>query len=298
MRCSYWRGRYVDICPGALIMTPAKESGSLPFGAVRGLAGWRGLCLATPCLFQEVLRPVWSAGACHVCRRQVHDARWNRHSQIQSHVIGAVDERGKDATKPCSSEARRRIRQVRSLPRGLGAPAREMLVGMEATGLLAAAVQLPAPQGYDVVVVNPCRTDAMRRFKGSSRVRTDLVDCILVADTLRLGEFRPSKLGDESMVHCQLAASPGPQGERRRPQAPGDSGAGPGIPRYDSIFFRHLRGGSSVPEEVPGPRVPRRRVDALGNTSSRARVAASSDGGEAEGDRGIAKESCGIDRGT
>ncbi len=122
-----------------------------------------------------------------------------------SHVIGAVDERGKDAAKPMQfANSAEGFGKCAAYLEGLGAPAEEMLVGMEATG----HYWLPLfsflhAQGYDVVVINPIRTDAMRRFKGSSRVKTDLVDCILIADTLRLGEFRPSKLGDESMVELR-----------------------------------------------------------------------------------------------
>ena len=86
-----------------------------------------------------------------------------------SHVIGAVDERGKDAAKPMQfANSAEGFGKCAAYLEGLGAPAEEMLVGMEATG----HYWLPLfsflhAQGYDVVVINPIRTDAMRRFKGA-----------------------------------------------------------------------------------------------------------------------------------
>ena len=220
-----------------------------------------------------------------------------------SHVIGAVDERGKDAAKPMQfANSAEGFGKCAAYLEGLGAPAEEMLVGMEATG----HYWLPLfsflhAQGYDVVVINPIRTDAMRRFKASSRVKTDLVDCILIADTLRLGEFRPSKLRDESMVELHQLT--------RLHQGLKESVADlkrqvivaldQVFPEYDSIFSDTFGESSKAflrkcptPEECRGV-----RVDALGNTLSRA--SRGKLGREkAEEIKGIAKESCGIDRGT
>ena len=56
MRCSYWLGRYVGMCPGAY-SDPAKETDGLPpFGAVRGLAGWRSLDRRLPRVSHRRLR--------------------------------------------------------------------------------------------------------------------------------------------------------------------------------------------------------------------------------------------------
>ena len=261
---------------------PAKESRQpAPFGAVRGLAGWRGLCLATPCLSQEVAvpfgvqEPAMREGGRSMIYAGIDIAK-------SSHVIGAVDERGKDAAKPMQfANSAEGFGKCAAYLEGLGAPAEEMLVGMEATG----HYWLPLfsflhAQGYDVVVINPIRTDAMRRFKGLSgqnRPRR------LHPHSRHLAPWRVSPQQARRRVDGRAApahtASPGSQGERRRPQAPGDSGAGPGISRVRFHLFRHLRGEpQGVPEEVPDPEECRGvRVDALGNTP-RARVAASSDG--------------------
>ena len=198
-----------------------------------------------------------------------------------SHVIGAVDERGKDAAKPMQfANSAEGFGKCAAYLEGLGAPAEEMLVGMEATG----HYWLPLfsflhAQGYDVVVINPVRTDAMRRFKGSSRSKPTS-STASVADTLRLGEFRPSKLGDESMVELRQLA--------RLHQGLKESVADlkrqvivaldQVFPEYDSIFSDTFgRASKAFLRKCPTPRsaeasawTPRQHA--------RARVAASSDG--------------------
>ena len=121
------------------------------------------------------------------------------------HVIGATDERGKDAAKPMSfANSTAGFDKCAAYLDGLAESKADLLVGMEATGhyWLPLFCRLQ-DEGYAVVVINPIRTDAMRRFKGSSRVKTDMIDCVLVAETLRCGDFEPSRLGDEAMVELR-----------------------------------------------------------------------------------------------
>lgn len=121
------------------------------------------------------------------------------------HVVGATDEHGRDASKPMrfANSAGGFDRCVAYL-KGLAESKSDLMVGMEATG----HYWLPLfchlqNEGFSVVVINPIRTDAMRRFKGSSRVKTDTIDCVLVAETMRCGDFEPSRLGDESMMELR-----------------------------------------------------------------------------------------------
>lgn len=121
------------------------------------------------------------------------------------HVVGATDEHGRDASKPMrfANSAGGFDRCVAYLE-GLAESKSDLMVGMEATG----HYWLPLfchlqNEGFSVVVINPIRTDAMRRFKGSSRVKTDAIDCVLVAETMRCGDFEPSRLGDESMMELR-----------------------------------------------------------------------------------------------
>ena len=121
------------------------------------------------------------------------------------HVIGATDERGKDAAKPMAfANSTAGFDKCAAYLDGLAESKADLLVGMEATGhyWLPLFCRLQ-DEGYAVVVINPIRTDAMRRFKGSSRVKTDMIDCVLVAETLRCGDFEPSRLGDEAMVELR-----------------------------------------------------------------------------------------------
>ncbi len=220
-----------------------------------------------------------------------------------SHVIGTVDERGKDAAKPMQfANSTEGFDKCAAYLEGLCDDKDEILVGMEATG----HYWLPLfsflhAQGYGVIVINPMRTDAMRRFKGSSRVKTDLIDCILIADTLRLGEFCPSKLGDESMIELRQLT--------RLHQSLKESVADlkrqvivaldQVFPEYDSIFSDTFGESSKAflkrcptPEECLSI-----RVDALGNTLARASHGKLGREKAAQ-IKGIAKTSCGVDMGA
>lgn len=219
------------------------------------------------------------------------------------HVIGAIDERGANAAKPMSfSNSTSGFERCSAYLEGLGEPKERVLVGMEATGhyWLPLFCHLQG-EGYEVVVINPMRTDAMRRFKGSSRVKTDLIDCVLIAETLRLGEFEPSRLGDEAMIELRQLT--------RLHQSLKESVADlkrqvivaldQVFPEYDSIFSdtfgessRALLKRCATPEECL-----RIRVDSIAKTLS-----AASHGklGRAKADeiKAVAKGSCGIDVAT
>ena len=75
-----------------------RDDGLPPFGAVRGLAGWRSLeSKATPCLSQEVASPFGEQGP----------AMYGKAGPMiyagiiakNDHVVGATDEHGRDASK-------------------------------------------------------------------------------------------------------------------------------------------------------------------------------------------------------
>lgn len=215
------------------------------------------------------------------------------------HVIGAVDERGKDAAKPMSfANSAGGFERCIAYLEGLAESKADLLVGMEATGhyWLPLFCRLQ-DEGYDVVVINPIRTDAMRRFKGSSRIKTDMIDCALVAETLRCGDFDPSRLGDEAMIelrqltrlHQELKGSVADL--KRQVIVALDQV----FPEYDSIFSNTFGESSKAflrrcptPEECLGV-----RVDSLAKTLERA-----SHGklGREKADeiKGVARMSCGV----
>lgn len=118
------------------------------------------------------------------------------------HVIGAVDERGHLLSKPMTfKNSTSGFERCAAYLDGLADSKTEIIVGMEATGhYWLACFCFLTEQGFDVVVINPMRTDAMRRFKNLGKVKTDAIDCVVIADTLRCGDFEPSKLADEKMM--------------------------------------------------------------------------------------------------
>ena len=215
------------------------------------------------------------------------------------HVIGATDERGKDAAKPMAfANSTAGFDKCAAYLDGLAESKADLLVGMEATGhyWLPLFCRLQ-DEGYAVVVINPIRTDAMRRFKGSSRVKTDMIDCVLVAETLRCGDFEPSRLGDEAMVelrqltrlHQELTESVADL--KRQVIVALDQV----FPEYDSIFANTFGESSKAflrrcptPEECLAV-----RADSIAKTLERA-----SHGklGREKADeiKGVARSSCGI----
>ena len=215
------------------------------------------------------------------------------------HAIGATDERGKDAAKPMPfANSTEGFDRCIAYLDGLADSKAGLMVGMEATGhyWLPLFCRLQ-DEGYPVVVVNPVRTDAMRRFKGSSRVKTDMIDCVLVAETLRCGEFEPSKLGDEAVIelrqltrlHQELKESVADL--KRQVIVALDQV----FPEYDSIFSNTFGESSKAflkrcptPEECLGI-----RADSLARTLERASRGKL---GRAKADeiKEIAKASCGI----
>ncbi|WP_139650972.1 IS110 family transposase [Raoultibacter phocaeensis] len=215
------------------------------------------------------------------------------------HVVGATDERGRDAAKPMPfANSTEGFGRCVAYLEGLAESKGDLLVGMEATGhyWLPLFCRLQ-DEGYAVAVVNPIRTDAMRRFKGSSRVKTDMIDCVLVAETLRCGDFEPSKLGDEAMIelrqltrlHQELKESVADL--KRQVVVALDQV----FPEYGSIFSDTFGESSKAflkrcptPEECLGV-----RADSLAKTLERAsRGNLGRD--KADEIKGIARTSCGI----
>lgn len=118
------------------------------------------------------------------------------------HVVGAVDERGRSLSKPMAfKNSASGFERCVSYLDGLADDRGDVLVGMEATGhyWLACFCCLTG-RGFGVALINPLRTDAMRRFKNLGKVKTDAVDCVVIAETLRCGGFEPSRLADEKVM--------------------------------------------------------------------------------------------------
>ena len=56
-----------------------------------------------------------------------------------------------------------------------------------------------AAEGYSVCVINPMEVKAVRKLKGKSKVKNDRVDALLIAETLRIGEYVETKLASDEV---------------------------------------------------------------------------------------------------
>lgn len=80
-------------------------------------------------------------------------------------------------------------------------PAREELrIGMEATGhYWLALYAFLHKHGFSISVINPIQSDSLRNFN-IRQTKTDAVDCFLVAEVIRFGQYTETHLADEDMV--------------------------------------------------------------------------------------------------
>lgn len=118
-----------------------------------------------------------------------------------NHVIGAVDDAGEQVGRPMpfrNSDAgfERCIAWLESVAEG----PEDVFVGMEATGhYWRACFARLVSAGYRVCVVNPMQVHAMRRFEGLAGIKNDSIDSILIANTLRRGNFEQTQLATDDV---------------------------------------------------------------------------------------------------
>ena len=117
------------------------------------------------------------------------------------HVIDAVDELGEQVSKAMpfkNSEAG--FERCVAWLEGVAEDPSGVLVAMEATGhYWMACFSYLAARGYAVTVVNPTHVGAVRRIKNLNRVKNDRIDAWLIAETLRIGEFDPTRLATDEL---------------------------------------------------------------------------------------------------
>lgn len=76
----------------------------------------------------------------------------------------------------------------------------DVTVAMEATGhYWMACFSYLAAAGYTVVVINPVHVRAVRKLKSLSGVKNDRIDSLLIAETLRMGEYDPTRLATDEV---------------------------------------------------------------------------------------------------
>lgn len=117
------------------------------------------------------------------------------------HVIGSIDDAGGEVAKPMSfknSEAG--FERCVSYLEGIAGRPEDVTVAMEATGhYWMSCYAYLVSQGYAVVVLNPVHVKAVRKLKGLSGVKSDRVDSRLIAETLRIGEYDPTRIATDEL---------------------------------------------------------------------------------------------------
>ena len=123
------------------------------------------------------------------------------------HVIAAVDETGAEVARPMAfKNTEAGFERCVAWLESIAQTEDDVFVGMEATGhyWMACFAHLTAA-GYRACVVNPMQVSAMRKLKGLSGVKNDRIDSLLVAETLRQGDYDETRLAtDEVQALKQL----------------------------------------------------------------------------------------------
>ena len=117
------------------------------------------------------------------------------------HVIGAVDETGAEAARPMAfKNTEAGFERCVAWLESVAESEEDVFVGMEATGhYWMACFAYLAAAGYRVCVVNPMQVHAMRKLKGLSGVKNDRIDSILIAETLRQGDYDETRLATDEV---------------------------------------------------------------------------------------------------
>lgn len=117
------------------------------------------------------------------------------------HVIGSIDDAGREVSRPMSfknSEAG--FERCVSYLEGIAESPADVAVAMEATGhYWMACYAYLVSRGYAVVVLNPVHVRAVRKLKGLSGVKNDRIDSRLIAETLRIGEYDPTRIATDEL---------------------------------------------------------------------------------------------------
>lgn len=117
------------------------------------------------------------------------------------HVADAVDESGDRVAKAMSlKDGDAGFEKCVAWLEGVAEGPADVAVAMEATGhYWMACLTYPAARGFAVVVVNPVHVKAVRRIKSLSGVKNDRIDAWLIAETLRIGEYDPTRLATDEL---------------------------------------------------------------------------------------------------
>lgn len=117
------------------------------------------------------------------------------------HVIGAIDDSGDPICRPLQfKNCESGFEKCAAWLEGIAGDPEDVTVAMEATGhYWMACFSYLAAAGYAVIVINPVHVRAVRKLKGLSGVKNDRIDSLLIAETLRIGEYDPTQLATDEV---------------------------------------------------------------------------------------------------
>lgn len=117
------------------------------------------------------------------------------------HVIGAIDDSGDPVCRPLQfKNCEGGFEKCAAWLEGIAGDPEDVTVAMEATGhYWMACFSYLAAAGYAVIVINPVHVRAVRKLKGLSGVKNDRIDSLLIAETLRIGEYDPTQLATDEV---------------------------------------------------------------------------------------------------
>jgi len=120
----------------------------------------------------------------------------------QNHQAIIIDERGIALCKSFSfANSNAGVEKLKDAIAQAATDPSEVIIGMEATGhYWLALYSALLPLGFTLHVINPIQTDAMRHATTIRKSKTDVIDCELIAQTIRFGRFSVTHVADEDMV--------------------------------------------------------------------------------------------------
>lgn len=122
------------------------------------------------------------------------------------HVIGAIDDSGEEVAKQMPfKNTEDGFEKCIAWLESIAERQSDVVVAMEATGhYWMACFSYLTAKGYTVVVVNPMHVKAVRKLKSLSGVKNDRLDAWLIAETLRIGEYDPTRLATDELQSLKI----------------------------------------------------------------------------------------------
>lgn len=117
------------------------------------------------------------------------------------HVIGAIGETGGGVAKPMPfKNSKEGFERCVAWLEGVAETQDDVVIGMEATShYWQACFSYLTSCGYRVAVINPMQVKAVRKLKSLSKAKNDRIDSVVIAVTLRIGNFDETALATDEL---------------------------------------------------------------------------------------------------